>query len=50
MTAKRITICQLCRRRVFRARNGEWYHNHNGSVSCRPGSGSGRATPLEIEI
>lgn len=48
---KRITICQLCRKRVFQTRNGAWYHRRNGSVSCRPGEGSDRrATPLEIEV
>ncbi len=42
-----IVICQLCRRRLHRQRNGEWYHTHNASVSCRPGQGSEqRATPL----
>ena len=44
-----ITICQLCRKRVFQVRNGEWYHERNASTSCRPGEGSDRrATPLEI--
>jgi hypothetical protein len=42
-----VMICQLCRRRIHRQRNGAWYHNHNASVSCRPGDGSGRkAVPL----
>ena len=46
---ERITICQLCRKRVYRVRNGEWYHERNSSTSCRPGEGSDRrATPLEI--
>jgi hypothetical protein len=50
-TTKRIVICQLCRKRVHKQRNGEWYHNRNGSVSCRPGEGSGRrAVPFEIEV
>lgn len=45
-----VCICQLCRRRVFRQRNGAWYHRHNGSVACRPGEGSdARATPLQVE-
>ena len=49
--AKRITICQFCRKRIDRQRNGAWYHRHNSSVSCRPGEGSERrATPLEIEV
>lgn len=47
----RITICQLCRKRIDRQRNGAWYHRHNSSVSCRPGEGSDRrAVPLEIEV
>lgn len=46
----RITICCYCRRRIYRVRNGEWYHEHNASVSCRPGEGSDRrATPIEVE-
>jgi nitrite reductase/ring-hydroxylating ferredoxin subunit len=45
-----ITICCYCRKRVYRVRNGEWYHERNSSTSCRPGEGSDRrATPLEIE-
>jgi hypothetical protein len=52
---KRIVICQLCRRRLFKVENpgpsGAWYHVRGGSVSCRPGEGSERrATPLEIEV
>lgn len=46
----RIFICCYCRKRIHRQRNGEWYHNHNASVSCRPGQGSERrATPVEID-
>jgi hypothetical protein len=49
--ATRIVICQLCRKRVHRQRTGDWYHNHNASVSCRPGEGSGRrAVPFEVEV
>jgi hypothetical protein len=48
--AKHITICQYCRKRVYRQRNGAWYHYGNASMSCRPGEGSDRrAAPLEIE-
>ncbi len=40
-------ICQLCRKRLHRQRNGAWYHDHNASVSCHPGDGTGRqAIPL----
>jgi hypothetical protein len=50
-TSRRITICQLCRRRVYRVRNGEWYHDRNASAFCHPGDGTGRkALPLEIEV
>jgi hypothetical protein len=43
-------ICQLCRRRVHKQRNGAWYHDHNASRSCHPGDGSGRkAIPIEAE-
>lgn len=45
-----ITICCYCRKRIYRVKNGEWYHVRNSSTSCRPGEGSDRrATPLEIE-
>ena len=48
---KRITICCDCRKRIYRQKNGEWYHERNGSTSCRPGEGSDRrATPVEIEV
>ena len=50
-TTKRITICQLCRRRVYQVRNGDWYHERSASTSCRPGEGSDRrALPVEIEV
>lgn len=39
------TVCTYCRRAIHRQRNGEWYHNHNASVSCRPGWASRRAAP-----
>jgi hypothetical protein len=46
-----ITICQLCRKRVYQVRNGEWYHERNSTTSCHFGEGSGkRAVPLEIEV
>jgi hypothetical protein len=45
----RVVICRFCRKRVHQQRNGAWYHNHNASVSCRPGEGSDRrALPLEL--
>ena len=49
--AKRtITICQLCRKRVHRVRNGEWYHDRNSSAFCDHTDGMGRkAVPLEIK-
>lgn len=48
---KRITICQLCRKRVYIQRNGAWYHYRGGSVFCHPGDGTHRkAVPLEIEV
>jgi hypothetical protein len=44
-----ITICMYCRKRVFQARNGEWYHYRGSSVKCRPGEGSDRrAVPMTI--
>jgi hypothetical protein len=51
LPAKRIVICQLCRRRLHRQGNGEWYHNRNASVFCDHHDGSRRrALPLEIEV
>ena len=42
-------ICQLCRRRVYQVRNGEWYHEGNGSAFCHPGDGTKRkALPLAV--
>lgn len=41
--------CANCGKRIFRARNDDWYHSHNASVSCRPGEGSeNRADPMEV--
>jgi hypothetical protein len=49
--AKRIVICCYCRKRIYRQKNGEWYHERNSSTSCKPGEGSDRrATPVEIEV
>lgn len=49
MDEARITRCVYCRKRIHKQRNGEWYHNHNASVACRPGEGSDRrATPSLI--
>lgn len=48
--ARRITICQLCRKRLRRQRNGAWYHRHNASEFCRPGDGTHRkSVALEID-
>lgn len=48
---RRITICCYCRKRIYRVRNGEWYHERSASTSCRPGEGSGRrAAPVEITL
>src|SRR5215472_9928909 len=45
------TRCGYCRQRIHQQRNGAWYHNHNASVSCRPGEGSDRrAFPLATEL
>ena len=53
-TRKKITICQNCRRRLFKVKNpgpsGAWYHRRNASTSCRPGEGGTKALPLEIEV
>ena len=34
--------CGYCRRPIFLARSGDWYHERNSSVSCNPGAGTGR--------
>ena len=50
-SGRRITICQLCRKRLSKQRNGAWYHRHNASEFCRPGDGTHRkSVPLEIEV
>lgn len=36
------TYCHYCRKRIFKAKNGDWYHVRSGSVSCSPGAGSDR--------
>jgi hypothetical protein len=41
-----MTICQLCRKRVYQVRNGEWYHDRNSSAFCHPGDGTGRKVVL----
>jgi hypothetical protein len=41
-----MAICQLCHKRVFRVKNGEWYHQHNASAFCRPGDGTHRKVVL----
>jgi hypothetical protein len=47
---ERIVVCCYCRKRIFRVKNGEWYHVRNSSTSCNPQAGSDRrATPVEIE-
>lgn len=48
--ARKRVICASCRRLLHMQRNGAWYHNHNGSVSCYPGQGSEkRANPIRVE-
>ena len=48
---RRVTICQLCRKRIRMQRNGAWYHDRNSSEFCDHRDGSHRrAIPLEIEI
>jgi hypothetical protein len=43
-------VCGYCRMRIYRVRNGEWYHTNNSSVSCSLGSGDGRkAFPAAVE-
>lgn len=37
--------CTYCYRKIRKQRSGEWYHDHNASVSCSPGSGGTKATP-----
>ena len=45
-TGGRDVRCCYCWKRIYRQRNGAWYHVHNGSVACHPGEGSDRrATP-----
>jgi hypothetical protein len=39
------TRCTYCYRPIHQQRNGAWYHDHNASVSCRPGWSSNKATP-----
>jgi len=34
--------CENCRKRIYKARDGAWYHDHNASAFCDPGQGSGR--------
>jgi hypothetical protein len=48
-SGRRVTICQLCRKRLRKQRNGAWYHRHNASEFCHPGDGTHRkAVPFEI--
>lgn len=46
--ARRI-VCCYCRKRIYKQRNGAWYHEHNASVACRPGDGDRQATPSVIQ-
>ena len=40
------TFCGYCRKRIYLARNGEWYHYRNSTTSCSFGTGSDkRACP-----
>ena len=34
--------CGNCGRRIHRQQIGDWYHDHNASVFCQPGSEDGR--------
>jgi hypothetical protein len=34
------TRCIYCRKVIRLMRNGAWYHDHNSSTACYPGSGS----------
>jgi hypothetical protein len=44
-----VVICQLCRRRVHRLRDGSWYHDRNSSWFCYPGDGTKRkAIPVHL--
>jgi hypothetical protein len=42
--------CCNCWRRIFRSGSGgTWYHRHNASSSCYPGTGSRKqASPVEV--
>jgi hypothetical protein len=41
-TASEHPRCGYCYKKIRMQRNGAWYHDHNASVSCNPGSGSDR--------
>lgn len=50
-SGRRVVICQLCRKRLFKTRSGAWYHNRGASEFCNPGNGTRRkAVPLEIGV
>jgi hypothetical protein len=41
--------CCYCHRAIYMVVSGDWYHDHNASVSCYPGAGSDRrATPAGV--
>ena len=43
--------CANCGRSIHRQRDDSWYHDHNASVACLPGSGSRRrADPVMVEV
>lgn len=44
-TAQTTVRCTFCYRPIHKARSGEWYHNHNASVACKPGWTRNKATP-----
>lgn len=50
-SGRRVIICQLCRRRVHRQRDGSWYHNRTASQFCNWPNGNGnKAVSLEIKV
>jgi hypothetical protein len=40
------TRCCYCHRKLIRMRNQAWYHRHNASTSCYPGTGGRQASPV----
>jgi hypothetical protein len=49
MTDRERIICASRRRPLHMQRNDAYYHDHNASVSCYPGTGSSkRANPIRV--